>query len=580
MLPPDYQHGVGMLMAVLREGGHEPALIYAHEEYEREALVAEAAAVGADLLAVSTVTNQFPRAARYAEWLKEALHIPVVIGGPHATMAPAEVMERPCFDFLCVGEGAGALVELAEALEHGGDPARIENLWVRSRGEVIRNPLRPLIEDLDALPFVDREGFHFERILEAQEGKCSMLAGRGCPYGCAFCANRGLAQLYRGKGKFVRWRGHDRLFAEMRALLARYRVAKWEFNDDIFTLNRQWFLEFCERYPREFTVPFDVNVRVETVDRDMLARLKAAGGDLIRIGVESGSPRVRAELMNRPMPQERIVQVFADAEAVGLKTWSFNMVGLPGETPADAEETFRLNERLCPDHMQVSVFNPYPGTRLFEVCKDRDVLSGRVVDGYFLPDSTLLLPEFPPAEINAAHQRLIRLRDQCTAKKRLRRELQGRTPAFDFIEALGEAEVETPEARFVGEDYFWIGDDARRVLLVHPPSRVRFRVQVPAGAELRTSLALHPQVLDKPGGDGVIFVIRIGRFARRQRELARVTLDPKRVPADRGWHDLVIPLAAWAGKKVFIDFETRTVDPGRPDFNTAGFGFPLIIASP
>jgi anaerobic magnesium-protoporphyrin IX monomethyl ester cyclase len=577
MLPPDYQHGVGTLLAVLSRAGHEVGLIYAHEEYEREGFVAEARAFGPDLLAVSSVSNQFPRAARYAGWIKEALRVPVILGGTHATMAPAETIALPCFDLLCVGEGEGAMVELAEALDRGSDYSRIENLWVKQGDEVIKNPLRPLVEDLDSLPFVDRESFRFERILAAQDGKCSMLSGRGCPYGCTFCANRGLSELYRGKGRFVRWRSVDHVFAEMRELLAHYAVKKWEFNDDIFTLKREWFEEYCARYPREFSVPFDVNVRVETVDREMLERLKAAGCDLIRIGVESGSERVRREIMGRGMPQERIERVFADAEAVGLKTWSFNMVGLPGETPADAEETLAINARLCPDHMQVSVFNPYPGTRLFEVCKERGVLPGRTVDGYFLPDSTLLLPEFPPDQINATHQRLIRLRDQCTTKKRLLRELAGRAPAVDFVDALAGAEIASPEPIFVGEDYFWIGEDARRVLRVHPPSRVRYRVTVPGRSELRASLAMHPQVLDMPGGDGVIFIIRIGRSPRKMTEVLNRVLDPKRNSLHRGWHDITIPLDQWVGKKVIIEFETRTVDPTRPDFNTVGFGYPLIL---
>lgn len=577
MLPPDYQHGVGTLLAVLGEAGHEVGLIYAHEEYDRESLVEEARAFGPGLVAISTVSNQYPRALRYAGWLRDGLSVPVLIGGVHATMAADEVISEPCFDLLCVGEGEGAIVELAHAMDQGRDYSKIANLWVKRDGEVIRNEVRPLIEDLDSLPFVDRRSFRFEKILEAQEGKCSMLSGRGCPYGCSYCAAEGLRDLYRGKGKFVRMRSVKHVISEMKEIVKDYRVSKWEFNDDIFTLKRRWLEEFCETYPKELDVPFDVNVRVETVDREALELLKDAGCDLIRIGVESGSERVRRELMSRPMDNERILRVFEDAEAVGLKTWSFNMVGLPGETPADAEETIELNRRLCPDHMQVSVFNPYPGTRLHQVCRERGVLTGEMRDGYFLPDSVINLPEFPPAEIHDAHQRLIRLRDQCSTKKRLLRELSGRPPEFDFVERLGEAEVETTDPFFVGEDYFWIGEDARRVLMVHPPSRVRFRVRVPPGTELRASLAMHPQVLDRGGGDGVRFVIRVGRLARRMREVLNVTLDPKRVNADHGWHDQVIDLGAWAGKKVYVEFETQTVDPAHPEHNTVGFGYPMIV---
>jgi radical SAM superfamily enzyme YgiQ (UPF0313 family) len=577
MLPPDYQHGVGTLMAALGAAGHAPGLIYVHEELTREELVAQVRAFAPDLFALSSVSNQYPRALRYASWVKQDLGLPTAIGGMHATLAPEETIAEPCFDILCRGEGEGAIVELASALSRGADIGGIENLWVKRGNEVIRNPIRPLLEDLDALPFADREGFSFERILEAQEGKCSLLIGRGCPYGCTYCANEGLRALYQGKGRYVRLRSVDHVLAEMRALLGRYQVRKWDFNDDIFTLRRSWLTEFCARYPREFSLPFHANVRVETLDEDALRMLKDAGCEMIRIGVESGSERVRQEIMGRRMKTEDIVRIFAAADAVGLRTWSFNICGLPGETPAEAEETYRLNQRLCPDHMQVSVFNPYPGTRLYELCRERGVLTEPARDGYFLPDSVLTLPEFPPAAIHAMHQRLIRLRDECHSRKKLLRELGGRPPFFDFVDGLAEAEIETPDPLFVGEDFFWIGDDTRRVLRVHPPSRVRYRLRLPARGELRFALAMHPQVLGKGGGDGVIFTVRIGRLVRTLKTVFERTIDPKRVPADRRWHEAEIALAPWAGKKVYLEFQTRTVDPARPDHNTAGFGYPIIV---
>ena len=575
MLSPEYQHGIGMLVSVLKQAGVECRVLYLHEEPGDEKLVEEARQFSPGLIGFSAATNQYPTAVRYARLLKDALDVPLIIGGVHAGLAPDSVMAESAFDMLCVGEGEGPIVDLVEALEKDEDFSNIPNLWVRRKEETIKNAPRRLVEDLDSLPFPDRGSFDFENILSAQQS-ASLLSGRGCPFNCAYCANEGLRRLYQGKGKYVRRRSVDNVFAEMSKLSGAYDIQKWHFHDDIFTLDREWVRDFCERYPGRSSIPFDVNVRVETVDRDMLSMLADAGCEWIQVGVESGSERVRGEIMGRPMEEERILKVFKDARELGLRTWSFNMVGLPGETPEDARATYELNRRLCPDHMQVSVFNPYPGTRLFDECRERGVLTGENRPGYFVPETVLDLPEFPADKIRQAHQELIRMRDYCHAKNRLYRELGGR-PAVDFVELMDSAEVHAPEPGFVKEDYFTIGDDTRRVLMVHPPSRVLFRVRLPKSAVLRAGLSLHPQILDKGGGDGVIFTVRAGRRKKKLSEIFTRTLDPKRNPEHRGWHEMEADLSGSGGKKTWIEFETKTVDPKRPEYNTAGFCFPVVV---
>jgi anaerobic magnesium-protoporphyrin IX monomethyl ester cyclase len=577
-LPRHYQHGIGFLSAVLKAAGHETTLIYPQETPEPETLIADVDRFRPDLVAISAGTNQFHHLRRFAEWIRKAHpDLPIICGGIHATLAPEEVLRVPAIDFICLGECEEAMLEFVEALSHDRDPAGIANLWLKQKDKIIRNPVRPLQENLDALPFADREIFDHENLLAQDYYKLSLLVARGCPFRCTYCSNYGKRELYRGKGKFVRLRSVDNILAEVRAILSRYRVDKLDFNDDIFTLNRAWVEEFCEAYPGEFSIPFDTNVHIETLDRAIIEKIKAAGCDMIRIGVESGSERVRRDILNRPMSQEKIIQVFRDADEVGLRTWSFNMVGLPGETPEDAELTYRLNEQLWPDHMQVSVFNPYPGTELYRICKEKGYLSAREVDGYFIPESVLEMPQFSREQIYEWHRRLIHLSDVSKNDKRLRRELGERGRQIDLIDSLDKAEIETPLPTYVGEDYFTIGEDVRRVLLEHPPSCVRFKLRVPGKAKLRFGIAMHPGVLEKPGGQGVIFTIRAGLLKRRMKMVFEQTLDAKKETGQRGWHDFEIPLDFLSGKKVFIEFITNTRDPQHTDFNTAGWSNPIIL---
>ncbi len=577
-LPRHYNHGIGFLSAVLKGAGHGTGLLYFQEVPERDALVADVDAFGPDLIAVSAATNQFHHLREFAGWIRAARPgLPIICGGNHATMEPEGVIGVPAVDYICRGESEEALLEFVEALEGGRDPAGIENIWSKRSGDVIRNPVRPLAEDLDALPFADREVYGYEDLLAQDYHKLSLLVGRGCPYRCTYCANYGKRGLYRGKGRYVRMRSVENLLAEIRDLTARYRIKKLDFNDDIFTLSRAWVEEFCDTYPKEFSVPFDTNVHVQTLDSGLIEKLKDAGCDMIRVGVESGSERVRKDILNRPMGQEKIIQVFRDADAAGLRTWSFNMVGLPGETPEDAKATYDLNERIWPDHMQVSVFNPYPGTELYRVCEEKGYLTGREVDGYFIPESVLEMPQFTRDQIFEWHRKLIHLSDVSKNDKRLRRELGGRGRQIHLIDALDDAEIKTPVESYVGEDYFTIGEDVRRVLMEHPPSSISFQVRLPGSARLRFGIAMHPGVLGKPGGDGVIFTIRAGRRKKSMENIFEHALDAKRDKKDRGWHDFEISLESLSGKKAYLEFITATRDPERTDFNTAGWSNPVIL---
>jgi len=570
-LGPHYPHGIGYLSAMLKPAGHRTALLWIEQDPGREALIEQVRGEQPDLIGLSMLTNQFHHLRRFAEWIHQDLGLPIIAGGIHAMVAPEEVLSSPGISMVCLGEGEEPMVELAEAMEHDRDLTGIRNLWVKHGQQIIKNPPRPLLPDLDALPFPDRELITFAL------PDLSLLAGRGCPYHCAYCANPARRALYQGLGQYVRRRSPRNLLAEIRSEVKKSRPPKLDFNDDVFTLDKDWLREFCAAYAAEFDIPFDVNLHVETVDREMLEMMKRAGCEWVRIGVESGSERVRREVMRRPMSEAKIKQVFRDAEAVGLLTWSFNMVGLPTETPAEAAETYRLNQELFPEHMQVSVFNPYPGTQLYELCREKGWLSGREVDGYFVPESVLNLPQFPPKEIAEWHRRLNHLSDVCKNRKRLQRQLQGKKILLDLIELLPQAEIATPLPHYVSEDYFTIGEDVRRVLMEHPPSRIRYLLQLPNASMLRFGLAMHPGVYDRPGGNGVVFTIRLGRNSQRLETVFEKTLDPKGRPEDRGWHDLSLDLRSWAGKSLVLELATQTVDPAATDYNTVGWSNPILV---
>jgi len=578
-LPPHYQHGIGYLSAALKKAGHETGLFYLSELWPQEKLAQAAAGFEPGLVCLSGTTHQYRYLRRIAEWIKAKLPAtPVICGGVHATLASEEVIAHPAIDMLCRGEGEDSLVELASALAAGKDHQNIKNLWVKFSGQLVKNPLRPLVEDLDSIPFADREIFKYQETLDRDDHRLSLLVGRGCPYDCSYCANQAKRELFRGAGKYVRLRSVDNLLQEIELCSRRYRIEKLDFNDDIFTLDRAWVREFAEKYPGRFSYPFRINVHAGTVDQEMFEKLARIGAEMARIGVESGSDRVRRSIMNRRIKESEIIDSFQWAGRAGIKTWSFNMVGIPGETAEDALATYNLNRSLFPDHMQVSVFNPYPGTRLFELCSKQNFIRGELDDGYFVPRTALKFSSLSPPEIHNWHQRLVRLSEASRNGKALKRRLGNRRVLCNLIDELHNAEIETPVPDYCGEEYIIIYEEARRALIMHPRCRARYALEIREPAALDFGIMMHPGVYGRGEKGGVRFTVAAGKPGAELKEIFRRQLDAKANPGDRGFFDFVIELAGFAPGKLVLELATEALVPERNSFNTAGFTNPLIVA--
>jgi len=415
-----YYSGLGSLSAVLKAAGHQTALIYLQAEPSRGDLLAQVQAAAPDLVAFSSTTHQFPYIERYAGYLREALPAtPRVIGGTHPTLVPEQVAASGVFDVICVGEGEYPLRDLVERLEQGHDYADVANLWVRRGDEVIRNPLRPLIADLDELPWVDRELFDFDALLAANDGWVDIMSGRGCPYECSYCCNPGLKTCYDGLGKYVRFRSVGHVIGELKALRARYPVKTVNFQDDTFTLERRWTLEFCRAYGAEVGLPFWINTRAERIlDEKLVPALAEAGCAGVRIGVENGDETLRAGVLKRRMSNDDLVRAFALLHKHGLKAYSCNMIGIPGETPASIQATIDLNRRLEPDEFQFSVFYPYPMTELHDTCVAQGLIRpDHAISSYYAKDSVLDLPTLSAEELTRGYERFEALRAELALKR-------------------------------------------------------------------------------------------------------------------------------------------------------------------
>jgi anaerobic magnesium-protoporphyrin IX monomethyl ester cyclase len=397
-----YYEGLASLSAMLEVHGHTTHLLHITDRIDVGSFVSRLNEMqgGVDLLAFSTTTNMFRHAADYANALRREATIFTLFGGIHPTLHPEEVISQPGIDALCRGEGEHPLRELCDKLDAAEDISRIPNLWVKADGETIRNDPRPLSADIDELPPPNRELFEYAGSQDQAMSRLSFMGSRGCPYRCTYCCNEALRALVPNPGSYIRYKSVGRLLDEMkRALEAHPEVEHLTLHDDILTLNRAWFAEFANRYPKEIGLPYICNSRFDIMDEDVCVQMRASGCMQVQLGLESGDEYVRNTKLGRRQDEAQILRVAEMCRRHGLEFFLYTMVGIPGETLGRALNTVKLTARMRPTGVQTTVFYPYPGTRLHDECVANGYLTGEELDSYFEEATVLRLDDFPQDEI-------------------------------------------------------------------------------------------------------------------------------------------------------------------------------------
>jgi anaerobic magnesium-protoporphyrin IX monomethyl ester cyclase len=408
--------GIASLIASLRQGGHECRFFHLMGDVAEEEFVAFLKRNHPDVVAFSIVTNAFPHIAPLAALAKRHSQALTVCGGVHATLCPDEVLDIDGIDAVCIGEGEGAIIDLCQRLEEGKDISDIPNLWVTRGEEIHRNPLRPLIADLDTLPFPDREVFPYQDSFDLKFMKRGVfMASRGCPYNCAYCSSPAIKQLY-GNNRYIRFRSVASLMEEVEMVVSNFPQVEYNvFHDDLLPMKKEWFADFTREYRSRIKLPFEMNCHPNLMDREIALMAKSAGCSLIRFGIESGNEHIRRTVLDRPVSNTRIIDAFSFCDEVGIKTLSYNMIGLPFETKGQMLDTIKLNARVRPRVAHVSTFYPYPGTKAYEICQREGLLTDKHTDSYY-EDSVLQQKGVSAKQVSALRQRFdlfIRLYSRC-----------------------------------------------------------------------------------------------------------------------------------------------------------------------
>jgi radical SAM superfamily enzyme YgiQ (UPF0313 family) len=189
-----------------------------------------------------------------------------------------------------------------------------------------------------------------------------------------------LAEIYRGKGKRLRQMGVDKVIEEVKAVKDRYPLQFVVFVDDLFIVFEDWLQELAERFPVDVGLPFFCNVRANLVSPKKVALLKKAGCVSVGMGLETGNPILRNELLKRSLSNEQIVEASRLIREAGLQLLTTNMLGLPGGTLENDLETLALNHACQPAYANAFLYQPYPRTELGDYAREQGYVEGSLDD--------------------------------------------------------------------------------------------------------------------------------------------------------------------------------------------------------
>lgn len=388
----DIPFGMSIIATLLKRAGHDVRLLVfsprsAYVDILRSYIETE----HPDLFCLTAVSSQFSFIRKISEIVKEIdPSIFVILGGHHASLDSEEAIAPPTLDAICVGEGDHSVVELAAHLQRGEPVTGIPHLWIkRPDGSVEKNAPLPFDEDLDSLPYIDRE--IWEPWVEHPDKFPSVLLGRGCPFRCTYCSAHAMARLTTGR--VVRFRSPENICGEIEQIAARYPAAN-DFYLEVETIAHQKeaipLFQKLEEFnaARESKLRFGLNftvtstfIRNEHECRKFLEMLNRANVMYLNIGLESGSERLRREVLRRPRyTNAEFVQFSRLAREYGVALDFYVLIGVPGETLEDYKETVRLVRDANPKTIQLSIFYPYLGTDLATIALEQNLVTREDLD--------------------------------------------------------------------------------------------------------------------------------------------------------------------------------------------------------
>ncbi|MBN2054859.1 radical SAM protein [bacterium] len=400
---PVFPLGLGWIAAVLSHRGHQAMIYYPEnpsgeeQQYEvhKESVFENRSAahsryldalnndslpvwreireqIGAyapDVLGISLLSTEVGAALKVSRIAKAlSPEMLVVWGGVHPSFETESSLAFPEVDLVVRGEGEFTMLDICDRLEHGQRLDDVAGISLRCGTRVRHNPDRPLLDDLDTLPPPSRDLVLQEHTF-SKEALGGVITSRGCPWRCSFCSSR---SFWRNT---VRFRSPRAVADEIEALKRDKDIRSVTIWDDAFSLDRDHALSLCqELLDRRLRITWRGATRLDLINPGLLRLMRRSGCTQVEIGIESGSPRILREI-RKDIEIDSVQEAISAVQAEGMACGVFFMAGFPQERIEDLEETLNVMRRITPAEMVLNVYDPLPGSELFELARAWSMVS-------------------------------------------------------------------------------------------------------------------------------------------------------------------------------------------------------------
>ena len=371
------------------------------------------------------------------------------LDGQHPSARPVECLKHPAIDFVLIGEREQTALELVKVNEQGktDDFTDVKGLAFTKNGKPVITAPRPLIQDLDSLPFPARHLLPMQAYFDAVKSRpirgvinkpwASMITSRGCPYNCVYCS------VHIVMGKQWRFRSPENVVAEIEQLVNTYKIKQIDFWDDNIALNKDRMARICDLIKeRDLDIEWYTpnGIRADTLDEFLIKKMSASGCKKIRIAPESGVQRVVDEIIEKKQDLKAVENAIVACRKHGIRVGCFFVLGLVGETKEDIEQTIKYAyklRKLGAEIFHFSIATPLYGTRLYEQAKNGSFLSDKISDEALAAAEPLIeTPEFTIQELQELCARANLVNQYITPAKLLKALRDPRKVAVILLEKL------------------------------------------------------------------------------------------------------------------------------------------------